>query len=80
MDYPRGPTTEKLIVEGKDEFYALAASRGLLYVPYSEKGLPLQHRVARQLAGADKLIRVFAELSETGDSIVVEGIPSYEDV
>jgi Succinylglutamate desuccinylase / Aspartoacylase family. len=80
MDYPRGPTNEKLIVEGKDEFYSIAASKGLLYVPYPEKGLPLQHRVARQLAGADALIRVFSEIAEDGQTILVQGIPSYEDI
>jgi hypothetical protein len=80
MDYPRGPTNEKLIVEGKDEFYSIAASKGLLYVPYPEKGLPLQHRVARQLAGADVLIRVFSEIAEDGQTILVQGIPSYEDI
>jgi len=67
-------------VEGKDEFYSIAASKGLLYVPYPEKGLPLQHRVARQLAGADVLIRVFSEIAEDGQTILVQGIPSYEDI
>ncbi len=80
MDYPRGPTNEKLIVEGKDDFYKLAASKGLLYVPYPENGLPLQHRVARQLAGVDELIRVFAELEGADKTVVVEGIPRYEDI
>ncbi len=80
MDYPRGPTTEKLIVEGKDDFYKMASAKGLLYVPYPEKGLPLQHRVARHLAGADELIRVFSEISEDGQTISVNHIPTYEDV
>lgn len=80
MDYPRGPTNEKLVVEGKDKFYSMAASKGLLYVPYSDIGLPLRHRVARHLAGVDELIRVFSDISENGQTIVVEGIPSYEDI
>ncbi len=80
MDYPRGPTTENLIVEGKDDFYKLASDKGLLYVPYPKEGLSLKHRVARQLAGADELIRVFSEISEDGQSISVEHIPTYENV
>jgi len=80
MDYPRGPTTEKLVVDGVDDFYKFAAERHVLYVPYAKDGMPIRHRVARQLASTSELITVLGQIEDDGKPIVVNGIPSYDDV
>ncbi len=79
MDWLRGPTSERLIVEGKDVFYARAAERGLIYVPYPEEGLPLAGRVGRHTSAVAELLATYSELYPDV-AIQVEGIPSHADV
>jgi hypothetical protein len=52
----RGKTSAELILTGKDRMYIKAYGAGRLYVPFDEKGHPLQGRVFRHLAGVEELL------------------------
>ncbi len=81
MDYLRGPTDERLVIEGRDEFMAKAVGRpGLVYVNYEhEKGLHIDDRTGTHLS-------VFLGLAETLGSfypdraVVVRDVPRHADV
>ncbi|MHB8770975.1 MAG: succinylglutamate desuccinylase/aspartoacylase family protein [Syntrophales bacterium] len=70
---------EALILTGKDEFFARAAARGLIYVPYLEKGLALEERVGRNMSALRELIAVLSDLNP-GQKVTVERIPDYQSV
>ena len=70
---------EALILTGKDDFFAKAAERGLLYVPYLEKGLAMEERVGRHLSSAKELFDLFSELHPERQ-VAVERIPDYRAV
>jgi predicted deacylase len=74
----RGRTTVELIVEGIDPYYVRAAQRGLLYVPFSAEGHPIDERVGRHLQTVAMLLDVYN--SYTNDDIVVAGIPTLAAV
>jgi predicted deacylase len=70
---------EALILTGKDEFFARAASNGLLYVPYLENGLSMEERVGRNVASINELVTVFSDLYPD-KKIGIEHLPSYDEV
>ncbi len=70
---------EALILTGKDDFFAKAAERGLLYVPYLEKGLAMEERVGRHLSSAKELFDLFSELHPERQ-VAVDHIPDYRAV
>ncbi|NOR11807.1 MAG: succinylglutamate desuccinylase [Candidatus Aminicenantes bacterium] len=59
----KGKPSEALIVEGKDPNYVKASKLGMLFVPYSEDGIPLKERVARHLAAVNALVSGLRELN-----------------
>ena len=59
----KGKPSEVLIVEGKDPNYVKASKLGMLFVPYSEDGIPLKERVARHLAAVNALVSGLRELN-----------------
>lgn len=81
MDYLRGPTSESLVLEGRDDFLARAArQRGLVYAEYDEEaGLPIDLRIARHIAVITRLIGAYSELNPE-NPIIVSGIPTYADI
>ena len=76
IDRLHGKTSGRLVLDGKDEFFAQAARRGLLYVPYDGDGLPMEERVGRHLAALMAFNRLFGEL-HPGRGVVVDGVPDY---
>ncbi|MEI6666552.1 MAG: succinylglutamate desuccinylase [Acidobacteriota bacterium] len=76
MDRLHGKTSGRLILDGKDEFFARAARAGLLYVPYGDEGLPLEERVGRHLAASMAFNRLFGEI-HPGRGVVIDGVPDY---
>jgi Predicted deacylase len=75
----RGKTDEELILEGKDELYVRAQKLGRLFVPFDDKGWPLSTRVGRHVAGLQSIFGSYT--SQRADRpIVVEGLPSYEEL
>lgn len=81
MDNLRGPTNEKLVLDGIDEFVGRAARhRGLIYAEYDEeKGLPIDVRVGRHIAVITRLIEAYSELNPD-NPIVVNNLPSHADL
>ncbi|MEI6876775.1 MAG: succinylglutamate desuccinylase [Spirochaetota bacterium] len=75
----RGVTDEALILKGRDPLYVRAKALGRLFVPYDEKGWPLEVRVGRHMAG---LAAIFAAWSEgrPDSPIISGGLPSYDDI
>lgn len=75
----RGRTDETLIVGGQDANYVRAAQLGRLFVPFDEKGHPLQHRTARQLATIEEMLIAYNE-AVPEKPIMIDNIPPYEEV
>jgi len=70
----RGRTDVDLIVQGADPYYVRAAERGLLYVPFSAEGHPLDERVGRHLQTVAMLLEVYNSYSD--EAIVVSNVPT----
>ena len=75
----RGKTDENLVLTGKDPIYVKAQKIGRLFVPYDENGHPMEERVGRHLTGVVQHIIVMGE-NEPDKEIIIEGLPSYEDL
>jgi len=75
----RGRTDADLILTGKDEFYLHAAERGLLYVPFTEHGHPIEERIGRHLATLSMLFEVQGR-KDPDSAVSWEGLPSYTDL
>jgi hypothetical protein len=75
----RGRTDEALVVDGLDANYVRAAGLKRLFVPFDEKGHPLKHRTARQLATIEEMLVAYNE-AVPDKPIVVNGIPPYDEV
>ncbi len=58
----KGKPSVSLVIEGKDKNYLKAARLGRLFVPFSEGGIPLKHRVSRHLASLNALLSAHNEL------------------
>jgi len=75
----RGRTDEALVLTGKDSWYVKAQKLGRLFVPYDEKGHPLEERVGRHLAGIAEFAMAFD--GENPDKpLSIDGIPAYEEL
>lgn len=75
----RGRTDAELVVTGRDRYFAAAARRHRLSVPFDERGWPLDLRVARHLAGVTQFLSDLGMLDEKR-GITVSGVPAFEDV
>jgi hypothetical protein len=75
----KGRPSASLIIEGKDKNYQKAAKLGLLFVPFSEEGIPLKQRVSRHLASVNALVSGQNELYPD-HSIRFQKIPSPAEV
>jgi len=76
MDRLHGKTSGRLVLDGKDEFFARAARAGLLYVPYDADGVPMEERVGRHLAALTAFNRLYEEL-HPGRGVKLDGVPDY---
>ncbi len=79
LDRIRGITDERLLMDGKDRFVMKAGEKKLLYAPIDENGWPMEIRVARHMTTFIKELEVFSQM-EPSRSIVVRGIPSYQEM
>lgn len=75
----RGKTDEKLVLTGIDPTYVKAQKLGRLYVPYDEKGHPIEERVGRHTTGVIELINAMGDI-EPNKAIEVEGIPTKDEL
>lgn len=79
MDWTRGPTTEALLVEGKDPFLVEVGKRGRLYVPFGPEGYPIDVRVARHLTGINVIAQAHAN-QHPDEALRITGIPGYGEM
>jgi predicted deacylase len=75
----RGRTGADLVILGQDRFYARAARRNKLPVPFPDSGWPLEVRVARHLAGVAEFAKCLAELWPE-KSVVLQEVPEYQSM
>jgi len=75
----RGRTDTDLIVNGVDPYYVQAAEKGLLYVPFTDAGHPIDERVGRHLQMTAMLLEVY-NTTTTDRQVVATGIPSLSEV
>ena len=76
----RGYTDEALALTGADPCYVINYDLGLLYVDYSSGDFPIELRVGRHLAGINAYIDAYNRVADANRQIVVEGIPSYDEM
>mgnify|MGYP001009012049 FL=1 len=82
IDRVAGKITEKLMMDGKDEFLQTAADHGLLYCDYDIKdGCPMWDRVGRHLSGALEMINQMNDflIDEPEKELLVE-FPRHPDL
>lgn len=75
----RGATSEKLALDGKDKFYVNSGKMGFLYVPYDDKGHPIEERVGRHLQGVIEFTNAYNNKYED-KQIVYSNVPTYQEV
>jgi hypothetical protein len=79
MGYFRGRLSMDLLLRGKDADYVAAAKLGRLFVPFDENGWPIEKRVARHLAAVTDIVMAYNDLHPRAP-IIIEGIPTYDDL
>lgn len=75
----RGATNAALVVSGRDRYFAAAARRGRLNVPFDDRGWPIDLRVARHVAGVAQFLTDLGTL-DASKTISVEGVPAYGEI
>lgn len=75
----RGATNEELVVTGKDKMYVQAAKLGRLFVPFDEKGHPLESRVARHVTAINILFKDMSEF-DPQNTIKFSKLPKYKEI
>ena len=75
----RGKTNEALVVTGVDPTYVKAQKLGRLFVPFDEKGHPLDERVSRQVGSIVELMKVMGE-NEPEKEIIIENVPTILEI
>jgi hypothetical protein len=66
-------------VHGKDKYYLKAEALGRLFIPYTEEGIHISTRVARQLAGIQAILISLEEM-EPDMAVHLEGLPHWMEV
>ena len=75
----RGATNAALVVTGKDVMYERAAKLNRLFVPYDEKGQPIDLRVARHVTTINEFLNVLS-VKNPAQAVVLNRVPSYNDM
>ncbi|MBS7525178.1 succinylglutamate desuccinylase/aspartoacylase family protein [Fusibacter paucivorans] len=75
----RGATNEALALTGIDKAYVKSEALGFLYVPYDEKGHPIEERVGRHLQGIIEYTKAYS--AQYADApVTFIGVPTYDDL
>jgi len=75
----RGRTDEALALTGKDPYYVRAQALGRLYVPFDERGHPIEERVGRHLTAIGEFALAMSGEYPDGP-IELSGVPGYEEL
>jgi predicted deacylase len=79
LDQPTGPKTVKLLLDGKDPFLLSLSKKKKLFVPYDEKGWPMEKRVGQHCSVALEIMRQYSK-KNPDQAIRLQGIPRYADL
>ena len=75
----RGITDEELVLKGQDAFYVQAAKLKRTFVPFDQKGWPIEVRVGRHLSALREIWAVFSEdFPEKG--VIIEAFPTLTEL
>ena len=81
IDRVAGKITEKLMMDGKDEFLQTAAEHGLLFTDYDiSVGCPMWDRVGRHLSGALAMIQQMNDFLMEPEKELQLSFPNYSDL
>ncbi len=75
----KGRPTSELVVDGKDRFYLKAEELGRLFIDYTEDGISISTRVARQLGAIQAILGSLEEM-EPDQAVVLEGVPYWTEI
>ena len=75
----RGRTDEALVLTGKDAMYDYLLASGNLKIRYSEQGVPMEHRVGRNLETVCQFAISFSE-ENPSRQIHITNVPSLNDL
>jgi len=73
----RGITDETLALKGQDAFFVQAAKLGRTFVPFDEKGWPLEVRTGRHLSALLEIWSLFSE-EHPDKAVVIENVPTLD--
>ena len=75
----RGRTDADLAIVGKDEQYVAAARVGAVNVPFDENGIPVERRIARNLAAISAILDAY-NMTNPARPILIGGWPAPRDL
>lgn len=79
LDQPTGPKTEKLLLDGQDQFLLNLAKKKKLFVPYDQTGWPIEKRVGQHLSVSLEIIRQYSR-KMANRAIIIKNVPRYSDL
>lgn len=74
----RGAVSSETIISGQDPLYIQAGKIGRLFVPFTDKGHPIEERVGRHIAAIIDLANVYNQ--KNSQHIQFTNLPSYEEI
>jgi hypothetical protein len=75
----RGATSIEQVLGGRDKCYTLSEKLGMLYVPWTDIGHPIEERCGRHLQGVYEYCSAYNEL-HPDEQILYSGVPGYQEL
>lgn len=75
----RGATSLEQVLGGRDKCYSLSQKLGMLYVPWTEVGHPIEERCGRHLQGIYEYSAAYNEAYPDAP-VVYSGVPGYTEL
>jgi hypothetical protein len=79
QDPMRARTDEELILYGKCDFLVKGSQLGILYVPFDEKGSPLENRVGRHSSTVQEIIDNYSSFFPERE-ILIRNMPRWDEL
>jgi len=79
LDQPTGPKTVKLLLDGKDPFLLSLSKKKKLFVPYDEKGWPMERRVGQHCSVGLEILRQYSKKTPER-AIKIGAVPRYSEL
>lgn len=79
LDQPTGPKTEKLLLDGKDDFLLSLSKQKKLFVPYDETGWSMEKRVGQHCSVIQEIVKQYSRRNKDRP-IVIKNAPRYAQV